>query len=172
MFTSAALPTILPSAVTSEASFLPEFQSQLSMLISQLIQQVTAAVANQIACTTSNPLPTSIPGAPPVSQIQFSAPTIPSRLATTSDNLSPASALDTHPPLISIVTQPKQYSLPSIPPRLLRTCQLLPITSSFHSLKGFLYGLLLLTYQALHFHYFQLLVTHRIILCHCQLLYL
>ena len=70
MSTSAALPTILPSAVTSEASFPPELQSQLSTLMSQLIQQATAAVANQIAHTTSNSLPASIPGAPPVNQIQ------------------------------------------------------------------------------------------------------
>ena len=78
MSTSAALPTILPSAVTFEASFQPELRSQLFTLMSQLIQQATAAVANQIACTTSNPLPTPIPGAPPVSQIRLSAPTVPS----------------------------------------------------------------------------------------------
>ena len=46
MSTSAALPTILPSAITSEASFQPELQSQLSTLMRQLIQQATAAVAS------------------------------------------------------------------------------------------------------------------------------
>ena len=39
---------------------------------------------------------------PPISQIQLNATAIPSQLATTSDNLSPASTLKMLPPLISI----------------------------------------------------------------------
>ena len=57
MSTSAAMSTIPPLAVTSEVSFQPELQPQLTSLMNRLIQQATAAVASQIAHTTPNPLP-------------------------------------------------------------------------------------------------------------------
>ena len=95
MSTSAAMSTIPHPAVSSEVSFQPELQSQLTSLMSRLIQQATAAVASQIAQTTPNPLPATTLYAPSTHEIQLSAAVIPSQLVNTSDNLLPASTLDT-----------------------------------------------------------------------------
>ena len=112
--TSAAMPTIPPSAVASEVSSQPELQSQLSSLMSHLIQLATAAISSQIAHTRPDPLPASTLDTPPIS-IQLRAAAVPSHLATTSDNLSPASTLDTPPPPLSIASttqtiQPTSYT--------------------------------------------------------------
>ena len=96
--TSAAMPTIPPSAVASEVSSQPQLQSQLSSLMSHLIQQATAAISSQIAHRRPDPLPAStLDTPPPPISIQLRAAAVPSHLATTSDNLSPASTLDTRP---------------------------------------------------------------------------
>ena len=126
MSTSAAMSTIPPPAVTSEVSFQPELQPQLTSLMNRLIQQATAAVASQIAHTTPNPLPATTLDAPSTREIQLSAAAIPSQLANTSDNLSPASTLDTPPPPQSIATatqmiQPTYYTTPPL--------QNLPVTA-------------------------------------------
>ena len=104
MSTSAAMSTIPHPAVTSEVSFQPELQPQLTSLMSRLIQQATAAVASQIAHTTPNPLPATTLDAPSTLEIQLSAAVIPSQLVNTSDNLLPASTLDTPPPPRNIAT--------------------------------------------------------------------
>ena len=91
------------SSLTSEVSFQPELQPQLTSLMSRLIQQATAAVASQIAHTTPNPLPATTLDAPSTLEIQLSAAVIPSQLVNTSDNL-PASTLDTPPPPRNIAT--------------------------------------------------------------------
>ena len=104
MSTSAAMSTIPHPAVTSEVSFQPELQPQVTSLMSRLIQQATAAVASQIAHTTPNPLPSTTLDAPSTLEIQLSAAVIPSQLVNTSDNLLPASTLDTPPPPRNIAT--------------------------------------------------------------------
>ena len=115
MSTSAAMPTIPPPAVTSEVSFQPELQPQLTSIMSRLIQQATAAVASQIAHTTPNLLHATTLDVPSTREIQLSAAVIPSQLANKSDNLSLASTLDTPPPPRSIATatqmiQPTYYT--------------------------------------------------------------
>ena len=111
--------TIPPTAVTSEVSFQPELQPQLTSLMSRLIEQATAAVASQIAHTTPNSLPATTLDASVTHEIQLSAAAIPSQPANTSDNLSPASTLDTPPPPRSIATatqmiQPTHYTTPPL----------------------------------------------------------
>ena len=126
MSTSAAMSSIPYPAITSEVSFQPELQLQLTSLMSRLIQRATAAVASQIAHTTPNPLPATTLDAPSTREIQLSAAVIPSKLVNTSDNLLPASTLDTPPPPRNIATatqmiQPTYYTTPPL--------QNLPVTA-------------------------------------------
>ena len=126
MSMSAAMSTIPPPAVTSEVSFQPELQPQLTSLMNCLIQQATAAVASQITHTTTNPLSATTLDAPSTHEIQLSAAAIPSQLANTSDNLSLASTLDTppHPRSIAAATQMIQPTYYTTPP-----LQNLPVTA-------------------------------------------
>ena len=76
--------------------------------------------------TTPNSLPATILDVPSIREIQLSAAAILSQLVNTSDNLSPASSLDTPPPPQSTVTvtqiiQPTYYTTPPL--------QNLPVTA-------------------------------------------
>ena len=93
-------------------------QSQLSSLISKLVQQATATYKPNHAYMTQS-VTCLYSGPPPPISMHLRAAAVTSQLAIISDHLSPTSTLDMPPPLLSVVTitqtiQPTYYTTPSL----------------------------------------------------------